>query len=359
MVKTKPDICNTLCRKIEEALIPLIDSDYLFLDLPYYSNIGDALIWLGTEHFMENLPHNCLGEHSLDTFDFRPIPKSTVILLQGGGNFGDIWRQHQDFRLKVMQQYQENRIIVLPQTIHYESDAVLTRDVQQMNRHQHLTVCVRDSHSAAILQEKGFTGQLLMLPDMAFCIDREILLADKGNKKKQTLLLLRNDIESPLGGLREGTVSKHMDVKDWPHLNKSLRSALKYIREHTAQETDLYFQTIYLPERIREGVRFVSEYKMVYSTRLHVAILRLLLGMPVKMMNNSYGKNLTFYNTWLKDCDLVSTPEEGEQRALGMAIYVQQQEQKKMKRWKKIYAFILTFLLLAAMAIFLVSIPTQ
>ena len=115
MGKTEPDICNTLRRKIEEELTPLIDSDYLFLDLPYYSNIGDALIWMGTEHFLENISHKCLGKHNIDTFDFRPIPKDAIILLQGGGNFGDIWRQHQEFRLNVLQQYKENRIIVLPQ----------------------------------------------------------------------------------------------------------------------------------------------------------------------------------------------------------------------------------------------------
>ena len=63
MGKTEPDICNTLRRKIEEELTPLIDSDYLFLDLPYYSNIGDALIWMGTEHFLEKISHKCLDYH--------------------------------------------------------------------------------------------------------------------------------------------------------------------------------------------------------------------------------------------------------------------------------------------------------
>ena len=332
MGKTEPDICNTLRRKIEEELTPLIDSDYLFLDLPYYSNNGDALIWLGTEHFLENIPYKCLGKHNIDTYDFRPIPQDTIILLQGGGNFGDIWRAHQDFRLKVIQQYQENRIIMLPQTVFYESDDVLTQDIQQMNRHQHLTICVRDNYSSDLLKEKGFMGKLLMLPDMAFCIEREILLADKNNTSKEALLLLRNDRESALGSLGEGAASNHMDIKDWPNLNKSLRVALRYIKKHTAHETDIYFQTTYLPERIKEGVKFISTYQEVFSTRLHVVILRLLLGMPVKLMNNSYGKNMNFYNTWLKDSKQVDIPNEIDQKTLNQTIRCIQRKQA----WKKL-----------------------
>lgn len=355
MHQTETNICDQLRRTIEEQLTPLIDSDYIFLDLPYYSNIGDALIWMGTEHFLKRIPHKCLGKHNIDTYDFRPLPKDTVILLQGGGNFGDIWRQHQEFRLKVMQLYPENPIIVLPQTVFYESDNVLAEDVRKMNLHQHLTLCVRDVHSAELLKEKGFTDHLLTLPDMAFCIDRNTLCANRNPITKDTLLLLRNDKESPIGNLKKDFTSTHIDIKDWPDLNKSLRIALKYIKEHSANETDLFFQTEYLPERIKEGVKFISEYKDVYSTRLHVAILRLLLSMPVKMIDNSYGKNMNFYNTWLKDSELVSTPDENEQKAIKETIIAYRQELQHQKRRKRlrVVIYVLTILLLVMVFYFI------
>ena len=37
------DTCKKLERLIRQSLTPLIPSDYLLLDLPYYSNIGDNL----------------------------------------------------------------------------------------------------------------------------------------------------------------------------------------------------------------------------------------------------------------------------------------------------------------------------
>lgn len=353
------DICSKLQRVILKQLTPLIDSDYCYLDLPYHSNIGDSLIWLGTDFLLKTIPHQCLGQHSTETYDFRPLPSHAIILLHGGGNFGDIWRQHQNFRLKVIQTYPNNRIIILPQTIYYQSEDVLKQDVGKMNQHQHLIICARDNHSAEILKKAGYTGQMLTLPDMVFCIDRSLLCADKNEIAKDTLLLLRNDKESPQGIPTTDTASAQMDIKDWPNQREARRIARRYIRRHTAQQTDTFFQTSFLPERIKEGVKFVSEYKMVYSTRLHVAILRLLLGLPVKMMDNSYGKNLNFYNTWLKDCDLVSTLDEKEQEALDMAIYTRHQEQKKKKRRKKIFTIIPTLILLVALAAFIVSLATK
>lgn len=352
MYPTEPDICDILRRIIEEQLTPLIDSDYIYLDLPYYSNIGDALIWMGTEHFLKNIPHKCLGRHNIDTFDFHPLPSDTVILLNGGGNFGDIWRQHQDFRLRVIQQYTENPIIVLPQTVFYESADILTADVQEMNRHNHLTICVRDTHSMELLKQKGFSGQLLTIPDMAFCIDRECLLTNKIGISKDTLLLLRKDKESPLGNIREDITSADLDIKDWPNLNKSLRTALRYIRKHTATETDNYFQTNYLPERIKEGVEFVSAYKTVFSTRLHVVILRLLLGLPVKIINNSYGKNLDFYDTWLKDAALVSILSEEEKKTLSRHVDFYQQQSRKRRCRRILLGVLFPVLVLVAVLLF-------
>ena len=45
--------------RIEEVLRPLIDRDYVLLELPYYENIGDILIWEGERHFLEKLPYRC------------------------------------------------------------------------------------------------------------------------------------------------------------------------------------------------------------------------------------------------------------------------------------------------------------
>ena len=356
-MNTKTEVtCQQLDRLVRQSLTPLIPSEYLLLDLPYYSNIGDNLIWRGTEDFLKGLSSKCLGRHSQRTFRFRPLPKDCTILLLGGGNFGDIWRSHQEFRLRVIESYPDNHIIILPQTIYYESEATFEEDVRKLNRHQQLTVCVRDHHSAELLKQKGFQRQLLTLPDMAFCIDRDTLLAKKRAIFRGNLLLLREDKEAPTGRIIGNHTHAEIEVRDWPNLIETRRAARRYLRSHSAAQSDAYFRTTFLPERIQEGVQFVSQYKMVYSTRLHVAILRLLLGLPVKLLDNSYGKNLSFYNTWLKEDPLVTIPDEEEQEMLQMNIYAYQQKQKAKRKRKqiRILALLLLILLTVIASLFII-----
>lgn len=316
---------NNICAKFKElirtTLVPLIPGDYILLDLPYYCNIGDILIWKGTEELLKELPGKCLGRHSKETFDFRLLPADCTILLLGGGNFGDLWRQHQEFRLEVMRLYGGNRIVVLPQTIHYESDELFVGDVKKMNRHHHLTICARDAHSAQLLSEKGFTGRILTLPDMAFCINiNELKKNMAAEPTQQSLFLLRDDKE-----IKEPE-SPRAVISDWPDMQESGSKAWHYLMTHKDCESDSYFIDEFFPQQIQTGVEFVSSFMNVCSTRLHVSILRLLLGLPVKMFDNSYGKNLHFYDTWLKGSELVSLPNEGEQIMLDLATLLHRRE---------------------------------
>jgi len=40
---------------IKKKLIPLINADYVLLDVPNHRNIGDNLIWEGELRFLENI----------------------------------------------------------------------------------------------------------------------------------------------------------------------------------------------------------------------------------------------------------------------------------------------------------------
>ena len=297
------NICIELGEIIRKTLTPLIKGDYIFLDLPYHGNIGDTLIWKGTESFLRELPGKCLGKHSKDTFDFRSLPQDCTILLFGGGNLGDIWREHQEFRLEVMRVYPDNSIIVLPQTVFYENKELLLADVEKMNKHEHLTICARDKTSAKILEDNNFKGKLLTVPDMAFCINPEEIKAEIEPADKDTLILMRKDKEIQLVDSEE---YQNVSFEDWPEIKESGAQAWHHLMTHTPEESDDYFVNEYFPQRIDSGIKFVSSYKEVYSTRLHVSILRLLLDLPVVMLDNSYGKNKSFYKSWLQDTELAT-----------------------------------------------------
>ena len=292
---------------IYNSLTHLIDGDYVLFDVPYYTNIGDTLIWEGTKHFLKNIPHKCLYTASVETYKYRPLPAGTVILMQGGGNFGDLWRRHQDLRLEVVKAYPNNRIIILPQTIFYKDRNVFEEDAKIFNAHKNLHICARDTGSLDFLQE-SLTCNLLLVPDMAFCISSKLLKKYSKKEGDRALFLKRNDPEFCEYDFNSYITEDEatLDTCDWPTMEKQFKTKtyldkLLWHKERLGRLSDIYADKIFRPFQVKKGIEFVSQYKKVYTTRLHVAILSLLLDKEIVFFDNSYGKNSSFYDTWLAD----------------------------------------------------------
>lgn len=308
-MKSTYDKIKELRTIIKKALSSLIVDNYVLLDVPYYTNIGDTLIWEGTREFLKTLPHKCLYTASVETYKYRPLPKNTVILLQGGGNFGDLWRRHQELRQTVIKSYPNNRIIILPQTVFYNNNSFFTEDAKMLNSHKDLHICVRDTRSLNYLK-KALTCNLLLVPDMAFCISQKTLDHYKQKGTDKVLFLKRNDQE-----LREYDFSSYIAEKaeqlhigDWPTMEKEFKTKvyldkLIFHRKRLKRIPDIYADLIFRPFQVRKGIEFVSKHRKVYTTRLHMAILSVLLDKEIVFFDNSYGKNRSFYETWLKDVE--------------------------------------------------------
>lgn len=299
---------TSLRDSIADSLTPLISDTYVLWDLPYYTNIGDTLIWEGTESFLNNLSARCISKCAYQTFSYIPLPKETTILLQGGGNFGDLWRVHQEFRLKIVKLYPNNKIVILPQSIHYQNIDVLRSDAELMGKHTNLTICARDLKSLSILKSFFTENNFLLLPDMAFCISQQKLKKYSCEQTSKILFLKRNDVEFSSIKYEDYITEnkKLVDIKDWPTMESDsigFRILGKLIKYRFCKIAD-FFVDIYLKDfLIKTGVRFLGKYDKIYTTRLHVAILAVLLNKSFVFFDNSYGKNKFFYETWLKDMD--------------------------------------------------------
>ncbi|MFW5983271.1 MAG: polysaccharide pyruvyl transferase family protein [bacterium] len=305
---------------IFQKLTPILNNDYIFLDLPYFTNIGDTLIWKGTEEFLKTLPHKCLYRSSIETYSTPRIGKNVTILLQGGGNFGDIWRRHTEFCLRILRVFPDNQIIVLPQTIYYNNEDILKQDAQEMTKHKHLTICARDFRSYEILKKQFPKNQILQLPDMAFCIGSSFLQKHQIQEEDKVLFFKRKDIEFAPYDFSHSIKHPQTEEHEWPSMEYNLfvnrvLARLKKIQLFMRRRgipvrlfnkvIDLYSQNIFMPHMLKIGIQFISKYKYVYSTRLHGAILSILLDKPLTLFDNSYGKNDCFYQTWLKDTEKV------------------------------------------------------
>ena len=295
---------STLSSEIEQKIAPLLTPKCVLLDVPYYTNVGDLLIWEGTETFLRKQGIKILQRCSLETFRFPTLAEDVTILLQGGGNFGDIWRRNQDFRLRVIDTYPNHRIVILPQSICYNDPKVMISDAQCMARHRDLHICARDTDSLQILQQYFSETHSLLTPDMAFCIPCSRLKCDLHFSYNRNLFLRRTDVE-----FVDTDYSKYLpeqvEIHDWPPMETFpmsmlvMRILLKLRLYHFADS----WSSIFRKNLISGGLRFLASYNHIYTTRLHVAILSVLMHKPIVLFDNSYGKLGALYHTWLSDCE--------------------------------------------------------
>lgn len=310
-----------LRQEIAAQLGGLIDRDYVLLGLPYYRNVGDILIWEGERQFLARQPYRCLNE-GFRYRDTSRINQDTLIILQGGGNFGDVWRFIQDERLAIVQTYSRNPILITPVTCWYGDPNQLKHDAATLAQYPQVTICARDTRSLALLRTH-FANRILLVPDMAFSIDPATLKRHASHAVHETLFLKRTDKELASQSPALPLSIADADVRDWPCMEQEPTYWMRYLRlcSHATALgllklrsgwrlsrtvlglSDWYYHTRCRSEYIRNGVQFVSRYRTIYTTRLHVGILAVLLDKPVTILDNSYGKNASFLETWLTDTE--------------------------------------------------------
>lgn len=298
-----------LRQKIELALTPLVTRDYWLLEVPYYNNIGDTLIWQGEMDFLRGLPFCCKGITSFESKRLPRIQEGDLVLFQGGGNFGDLWPDSQCFRKGIMRQYPKNRYLIFPQTVWYD-DMEKCREDARMFAEYDLTICARDQRSYDFLKA-NFKNEVLLVPDMAFCMDMKHWA--RTYSANRPLLLKRLDKEyKPVSEIERLQASGECDVSDWP----TMMGRITWVERWKARIQrrprklgwlyDLYMRQVHRPYLIREGVKLINSHTDIYTTRLHACILSILLGKEnITFFDNSYGKNSGFYDTWLTDCENV------------------------------------------------------
>ena len=294
---------------LERTLIPLIKCDYALVDLPFHSNIGDILIWQGELELLRKTKYRCLSYSSLLTYEQIISCNEITVLVHGGGNLGELYREHINFLFRLVKEYPDNRIIIFPQTIFYQNMDLLHRDMDELRQHGDLHLCVRDITSYELV--KNELPNVYLLPDMSVCLDLDFF-KQWNPKIKGSLLIKRKDAE--LSSIPVGINTDF--IKDWPTFNhdlfdgtliaKALSTSCKMLPDLFRNVWNWYAMNVYRKDLLRIGSRFIKSYEPIYTTRLHGLLLSLLCEKnQVFVIDNSYGKNLNYVHTWLQDVDEV------------------------------------------------------
>ncbi|NJD78758.1 MAG: exopolysaccharide biosynthesis protein [Candidatus Methanoperedens sp.] len=275
-------------------------SKIAYLEYPVYGNVGDILIMKGTEVFFSENNMHVIRRHSFH--DFPPnirFPSDSILVFQGGGNLGDLYGRHQEMREYFINRYKKHRIVILPQTIYFRNPENLDRVSQIFRGHPDLHIFTRDKKSFSIARQH-FGENVYLTPDMAHFLWP---IKVSNSQKSGHLHLLRTDIERCNAVLLNSNSEEH--ITDWPGLisqweNLVIRIIVEMHRRnrnlHIFPARSLWY--ILSQHLVNKSINFFAQYSFIKTSRLHGHILACLMNIPNLLLDNSYGKNNMYYETW-------------------------------------------------------------
>jgi exopolysaccharide biosynthesis predicted pyruvyltransferase EpsI/MoaA/NifB/PqqE/SkfB family radical SAM enzyme len=260
---------------------------------PNHGNMGDQAIWYATQKLLEKYFTNA-NVVDVDMSDFwtdiegiaHLIQNQDILILQGGGNFGNYYMDDEMIRRFVINRFRNNRIIMFPQTVYFskdkEGEEELKQSVSIYNKNKNLILIARDAESFECLKA-NFTNDMYMLPDVVLSLNA----VNAKKERKGALICLRSDKES---------IMNQQNVEKMKEVIKKAFSEITY----TDTQVDDYCKEnreLLLMHKLEE---FQSA-ELVITDRLHGMIFSVITGTPCIVFDNFNGKVKNVY-VYLKDC---------------------------------------------------------
>ena len=315
-----------LCDIYAGVVGPLLprDQPYALVDFPDHSNIGDSAIWAGEMAYFQRSgagrpSYVSSYKHNLDELE-RYAPEGPVFI-HGGGNFGDIWPRHQDYRIRLLERLKGRTIIQLPQSIHFDDVALRDATARAIAGHGDFTLLVRDQFSYDFAT-RHFDCVVQMCPDAAY----NLKMLPAAEAQTPVISFLRGDRESVWGDARE-MLATYGPVVDWPETqvwtprHRLARKLWSFGPERAAMAHRVRLYDEQAMMRVLAGVKALSQAELIVSDRLHVHIIASLMGRRHLVLDNAYGKIARHVAAWGGNglAQQITTPERLEAALRGNA----------------------------------------
>lgn len=281
-----------------------------YVDIPTHGNVGDLLIMHGTLAFFRKKRLKPKTIAPYDAFDPRWIATGDVVVFHGGGNFGDLYPCFQQLRERIVHAHGGNRIIVLPQSLHFSSDEKMARSAHIFRTHDDVHLCVRDH--ASLQMASQFSDHVYLLPDMA----HQLYPMQAGRRDAAgTLRISRVDDES-LGDDGISATQRIDTLTDWPqfvgererYIARFRRAYGAFFRRGMGRMANRILSRLWIAysgRLISDAAHLFARHQTIVTDRLHGHILACLLDRKSIVLDNSYGKNSRYVMAWTQQSELV------------------------------------------------------
>ena len=266
---------------------------FFFLDSASYNNLGDQAIAHAMSIFLQKeFPNREYVEVSerdfLRNFKYLKsvITDKDIICMSGGGNMGNLYPKYEAIRRKVIKNFPDNRIVIFPQTLDYETDAYgkkeMERSAEVYSQHKKLTVCAREEKSFRAMS--ALYNDVVLVPDIVMYLNG-CLKKEKDARENKVGICLRSDRESILGE----------DIKN------------EFVQEIKTQYSDISILTTMdgnyneIDRKLRwrlikNKLMAFANCKVVVTDRLHGMIFCIITGTPCVAIDNSNQKVSGVFN---------------------------------------------------------------
>lgn len=306
-----------------------------FIGTPSHYNLGDHVIAFAIKEYLQKvLPDAPITEVSIQEFPYmlgimkRTIGRDDLIILQGGGNMGNIYWTNERIRREVIRHFPDNHIIIFPETIYYENtvygNADLAESINIYRKAKHLTICAREKVSYQTMKGYYTHADVILTPDIACSYKFKIPKIRNGTVK----LFFRSDRESCIDSGMQKITEQILDGMGQPYMFSDMMYQSKgYIGRANRN---------YIVE---QKVREISEAKLVVTDRLHAMILSVLTGTPCLVFYGYNHKIESTFRTWFHEIPYIALLENPAQLADGMERVMKAAEQKEaVQNWDKAFS---------------------
>jgi len=265
---------------------------------PNHHNAGDHFIAFATRCFLEKIfDAELIREVEVNEFAgilpnlAKHIRTDDVIILQGGGNMGNIYWTNERIRREILIRFPKNPVFIFPETIFYETDLYgmtdKKRSAEIYKKAKRLTICAREMFSYADMREIYSNAKILLTPDIVCSMDLPVYTG----KRQGVSLFIRSDKEACITDEQRCFVEEAIRKTGMEYrysdmiYNKARGYSGKANRE-----------TI-----VRTKLTEFQRSKLIVTDRLHAMILSVITGTPCVVFHGYNHKIPSTYETWFQD----------------------------------------------------------
>lgn len=311
--------------------VTISHADIVLMGTSAQNNLGDhAISVTELDWLRSSIPNKRVVEIPKELFykkrDFwkLKIRKEATIVITGGGFLGDLWMTEERMVRAIICDYKDNKIVIMPQTIFFESEIEKAVTAKVYRSAAELYINTRDKKSYEYIKHEWPDINVFLAPDMVLSLSAR--LSDR-RRKNDVLLCLREDKENCL------------DEKEIAFIKKSIiEMGLNVCNISTVEK---HIVPIFLRKNAIEAkLKKFSSAKLVVTNRLHAMIFSYITKTPCIAIDNISNKVSGVY-AWIEGVPHIKLVKDIDEITGLMKVLLESREEVNTIDLKNYYSCIL------------------